>query len=71
MGVVTGKRGAGILVFRGHEVLLGHMGGPFRIGRDAGGVSAPEGELLDLDRAREKILAGQRVFLDRLVERLA
>ncbi|MBA8826794.1 putative NUDIX family NTP pyrophosphohydrolase [Saccharopolyspora lacisalsi] len=150
---MTGKHSAGILVFRGDEVLLGHMGGPFWSRRDVGGwsvpkgeydpdeepeaaarrefaeelgVAAPTGELValgsarqsggkvvtvwavegdldpervvpgtftmewprgsgrfrefpeldrvawfDLDRAREKILAGQRVFLDRLAERLA
>jgi predicted NUDIX family NTP pyrophosphohydrolase len=45
---VTGKRSAGILLFRGDgagtEVLLGHMGGPFWAGRDAGAWSVPKGE---------------------------
>jgi predicted NUDIX family NTP pyrophosphohydrolase len=42
------KRSAGILVFRrgptGVEVLIGHMGGPFWVGRDARGWSIPKGE---------------------------
>ena len=42
------KRSAGILLFRetgGHlEVLLGHMGGPFWSGRDAGAWTLPKGE---------------------------
>jgi predicted NUDIX family NTP pyrophosphohydrolase len=37
-----------LLVFRragaGHEVLLGHMGGPLWAGRDAGGWSIPKGQ---------------------------
>ncbi|MCW2871032.1 NUDIX domain-containing protein [Actinacidiphila oryziradicis] len=45
---MTGKRSAGILLFRGDgagtEVLLGHMGGPFWAGRDAGAWSVPKGE---------------------------
>jgi predicted NUDIX family NTP pyrophosphohydrolase len=45
---VTGKRSAGILLFRrtgaDPEVLLGHMGGPFWAGRDAGAWSVPKGE---------------------------
>lgn len=44
------KRSAGILLFRGRhpavEVLLGHMGGPFFVHRDAGGWSVPKGECL-------------------------
>ncbi|MEV0741718.1 NUDIX domain-containing protein [Streptomyces sp. NPDC050549] len=44
----TGKRSAGLLLFRhtdhGLEVLLGHMGGPFFARRDAGAWSVPKGE---------------------------
>lgn len=42
------NRSAGILVFRrgpaGVEVLLGHMGGPFWVSRDARAWSIPKGE---------------------------
>lgn len=45
---MAAKRSAGILLFRtnsGHvAVLLGHMGGPFWAGRDAGAWSVPKGE---------------------------
>jgi predicted NUDIX family NTP pyrophosphohydrolase len=44
---VSGKRSAGILLYReenGLEVLLGHMGGPFWSRRDAGAWSLPKGE---------------------------
>jgi predicted NUDIX family NTP pyrophosphohydrolase len=45
---MAGKRSAGILLFRragpSVEVLLGHMGGPFWVKRDAGGWSIPKGE---------------------------
>lgn len=44
---MTGKRSAGILLFRrenGTQVLLGHMGGPFWLRRDAGAWSVPKGE---------------------------
>ncbi|MFI6937915.1 NUDIX domain-containing protein [Streptomyces sp. NPDC050418] len=45
---MTGKRSAGLLLFResadGIEVLLGHMGGPFWARRDAGAWSLPKGE---------------------------
>jgi predicted NUDIX family NTP pyrophosphohydrolase len=139
---VAGKRSAGILLFRRAgtrvEVLLGHMGGPFWSGRDAGAWSVPKGEYepdenptsaarrefeeelglpvpaadlialgevrqsggkvvpgtftmewprasgrfqefpevdrvawLGLEQAREKIVVGQRAFLDRLADRLA
>jgi len=44
----TGKRSAGLLLFRhtdhGLEVLLGHMGGPFFARRNAGAWSVPKGE---------------------------
>jgi predicted NUDIX family NTP pyrophosphohydrolase len=46
--VTTGKRSAGLLLYRhtdhGLEVLLGHMGGPFFAKRDAGAWSVPKGE---------------------------
>ena len=43
------RRSAGILVYRrafdgGVEVLIGHMGGPFWAGREAGAWSVPKGE---------------------------
>ncbi|WP_210586093.1 NUDIX domain-containing protein [Streptomyces sp. GESEQ-35] len=45
---MTGKRSAGLLLFRhsdrGLEVLLGHMGGPFFARRDAGAWTVPKGE---------------------------
>jgi predicted NUDIX family NTP pyrophosphohydrolase len=48
MSGVTGKRSAGILLFRradtAVEVLLGHLGGPFWARKDAGGWSVPKGE---------------------------
>lgn len=45
-----GARSAGLLVYRwcagsdGIEVLIGHMGGPFWAGRDAGAWTVPKGE---------------------------
>jgi predicted NUDIX family NTP pyrophosphohydrolase len=46
--VTTGKRSAGLLLYRhtdhGLQVLLGHMGGPFFARRDAGAWSVPKGE---------------------------
>lgn len=45
---MTGVRSAGILLFRKRdgrlEVLLGHIGGPFFVRKDAGGWSIPKGE---------------------------
>ncbi len=45
---MTGKRSAGLLLFRrtdhGPQVLLGHMGGPFFARRDAGAWTVPKGE---------------------------
>nr|WSZ94451.1 NUDIX domain-containing protein [Streptomyces sp. NBC_00857] len=45
---MSGKRSAGLLLYRvtdtGADVLLGHMGGPFWSGRDAGAWSVPKGE---------------------------
>lgn len=45
---MTGKRSAGLLLYRraedGLEVLLGHMGGPFFARRDAGAWTVPKGE---------------------------
>lgn len=45
---MAGKRSAGLLLYRragdGIEVLVGHMGGPFFTGRDAGAWSIPKGE---------------------------
>ncbi|MFG2133474.1 NUDIX domain-containing protein [Streptomyces sp. NPDC048751] len=45
---MTGKRSAGLLLFRhtddGTQVLLGHMGGPFFARRDAGAWTVPKGE---------------------------
>ncbi|MFD3618081.1 NUDIX domain-containing protein [Streptomyces sp. NPDC058676] len=45
---MTGKRSAGLLLFRrtdhGRQVLLGHMGGPFFARREAGAWTVPKGE---------------------------
>ncbi|MFE4664267.1 NUDIX domain-containing protein [Streptomyces sp. NPDC056716] len=46
---MTGKRSAGLLLYRRHtgqgpEVLLGHMGGPFFARKDAGAWTVPKGE---------------------------
>jgi predicted NUDIX family NTP pyrophosphohydrolase len=59
---MTGRRSAGILLFRRSageiEVLLGHMGGPFWARRDAGAWSVPKGEYeadeAPLDAARRE-----------------
>jgi predicted NUDIX family NTP pyrophosphohydrolase len=62
-----GKRSAGILLFRrvnGEvEVLLGHMGGPFWVRRDAGAWSLPKGEY-EPDEAPEA--AARREFQEEL-----
>ncbi len=48
---MTGRRSAGILLFRrregGAQVLLGHSGGPFFTRRTAGAWSIPKGEYED------------------------
>jgi predicted NUDIX family NTP pyrophosphohydrolase len=48
MAVRSGRRSAGILLYRGAgaslEVLIVHPGGPFRRRRDAGAWSIPKGE---------------------------
>ncbi|MEV5315283.1 MULTISPECIES: NUDIX domain-containing protein [unclassified Streptomyces] len=45
---MTGRRSAGLLLFRrterGLEVLLGHMGGPYFARKDAGAWTVPKGE---------------------------
>jgi len=41
---VPAKRSAGILLYRAHEVLLVHPGGPFWARKDAGAWSIPKGE---------------------------
>jgi predicted NUDIX family NTP pyrophosphohydrolase len=45
---VTGRRSAGLLLFRrteqGLEVLLGHMGGPYFARKDVGAWTVPKGE---------------------------
>lgn len=67
MSGVSGKRSAGILVFRrtsgNAEVLLGHMGGPLWARRDAGGWSVPKGEY-ESDEAPE--VAARREFAEEL-----
>ena len=72
-------RSAGVLLHRirdggAVEVLLGHMGGPFWVRKDAGGWSIPKGEAgpgeEPFDVAREKLVRGQVPFLDRLLESL-
>jgi predicted NUDIX family NTP pyrophosphohydrolase len=64
---VTGKRSAGILLFRQAdteiEVLLGHMGGPFWARKDDGGWSLPKGEY-EPDEAPEA--AARREFQEEL-----
>jgi predicted NUDIX family NTP pyrophosphohydrolase len=63
---VTGRRSAGLLLFRhnhGLEVLLGHMGGPFFARRDAGAWTVPKGEY---DPAEPAWDAARREFQEEL-----
>jgi predicted NUDIX family NTP pyrophosphohydrolase len=64
---VTGRRSAGLLLFRrtgtGLEVLLGHMGGPFWARRDAGAWTVPKGEYGPGESAWE---AARREFREEL-----
>lgn len=64
---MTGKRSAGLLLFRrtehGPEVLLGHMGGPFFARRDAGAWTVPKGEYEPDEPAWE---AARREFQEEL-----
>ena len=64
---MSGKRSAGILLFRrvggSVEVLLGHMGGPFWADRDAGGWSIPKGEH---DSDEQPLDAARREFQEEL-----
>ncbi|MEU5220347.1 NUDIX domain-containing protein [Streptomyces sp. NPDC020807] len=65
---MTGKRSAGLLVFRrtaggGVEVLIGHMGGPFWASREHGAWSIPKGEY-EPDESPEA--AARREFLEEL-----
>ncbi len=64
---MSGKRSAGILLFRRVggtvEVLLGHMGGPFWADRDAGGWSIPKGEH---DSDEQPLDAARREFQEEL-----
>ncbi|HET8758871.1 MAG TPA: NUDIX domain-containing protein [Solirubrobacteraceae bacterium] len=46
------RRSAGILLYRGDEVLLVHPGGPFWANKDAGAWSIPKGEYEDGDDPR-------------------
>jgi predicted NUDIX family NTP pyrophosphohydrolase len=46
------RRSAGILLYRGDEVLLVHPGGPFWAKKDAGAWSIPKGEYEDGDDPR-------------------
>jgi len=62
------RRSAGILLWRrtagsGVEVLLGHMGGPFWAGKDAGAWSVPKGEHEDTEPA---LVAAVREFTEEL-----
>jgi predicted NUDIX family NTP pyrophosphohydrolase len=63
----VGKQSAGILLYRrradGPEVLLGHMGGPFWIGRENGAWSVPKGEYLPDEDAES---AARREFEEEL-----
>ncbi|MER0444177.1 NUDIX domain-containing protein [Streptomyces sp. NPDC006660] len=62
-----GKRSAGLLLYRraGHgiEVLVGHMGGPFFAGREAGAWSVPKGEYEAEERPEA---AARREFAEEL-----
>jgi predicted NUDIX family NTP pyrophosphohydrolase len=63
---VSGKRSAGILLYRresGLEVLLGHMGGPFWSRRDTGAWSLPKGEY---EPDEEPEAAARREFQEEL-----
>jgi predicted NUDIX family NTP pyrophosphohydrolase len=64
---VTGRRSAGLLVYRhtdgGLEVLLGHMGGPFFAKKDAGAWTVPKGEYEPDEPAWE---AARREFREEL-----
>ena len=61
------KRSAGILLYRrttaGVEVLLGHSGGPYYVGRDIGAWSVPKGEYGDDETAFD---AARREFTEEL-----
>ncbi|WP_445399399.1 NUDIX domain-containing protein [Streptomyces sp. LE64] len=61
------RRSAGLLLFRrrptGPEVLLGHMGGPWWAGRDAGAWSVPKGEYAPPEEAWQ---AARREFREEL-----
>lgn len=58
-------RSAGILLYRrgahGLEVLLGHPGGPYWTGKDAGAWSIPKGEI---GEAEDPLAAAKREFLE-------
>jgi predicted NUDIX family NTP pyrophosphohydrolase len=58
-----GKQSAGILLYRGGEVLLVHPGGPFWAKKDAGAWSIPKGEYEDGDDPR---VAALREFEEEL-----
>ncbi|HEX6336115.1 MAG TPA: NUDIX domain-containing protein [Jiangellaceae bacterium] len=64
---MAAKRSAGLLMFRrtdaGIEVLLGHMGGPFWVRKDAGAWSIPKGEY-DTDEPPQA--AARREFSEEL-----
>ncbi|UKY48795.1 NUDIX domain-containing protein [Streptomyces inhibens] len=64
---MTGKRSAGLLLYRrgerGAEVLLGHMGGPLWARRDAGAWSVPKGEYAPPEEAQD---AARREFEEEL-----
>lgn len=61
---MSGKRSAGLLLYRGDlQVLLGHMGGPFWARRDDGGWSIPKGEYESDEPARQ---AAYREFVEEL-----
>ncbi|WP_434587597.1 NUDIX domain-containing protein [Streptomyces sp. A5-4] len=64
---MSGKRSAGLLLFRisegDTEVLIGHMGGPFWAGRDAGAWSIPKGEYGPEEEAEA---AARREFTEEL-----
>ncbi|MFJ6751779.1 NUDIX domain-containing protein [Streptomyces sp. NPDC091266] len=64
---MAGRRSAGLLLFRsagsGHEVLLGHMGGPLWARRDAAAWSVPKGEYVPPEEPQD---AARREFEEEL-----
>lgn len=66
-GGMGARRSAGLLLYRtredGIEVLVGHMGGPFFMGRETGAWSVPKGEYGPQERSED---AARREFEEEL-----